>query len=320
MSTKVFIDTDIALGSQNADVDDAVAILLALCEPTLEIVGISPCSGNVPGIKSGPNLDALLVRSGKEDIPHASCAAASWDQSGWVQETRWNKQPKEDHPSVFGNGQSASEFLAQTVLHSEEPVTVITIGPLTNIATALASHSDCKTHIKEIRMMGGTWKMPGIQGQLKEFNMLCDPEAAHFVMQSGIPIVMFPLDVTKKRKVTPEDVQCWVDSDSPFLQKLGICCQNFMTYRAKRDGYDSPYAFFHDVMPIISLLHPSWFTLSPCDLQVDVDGAYTRGMTVIDFKKRTRPELRDSIAIDVDAEAVFHYVISKLSESYKARS
>lgn len=307
MRQRVFIDTDIALGCQNADVDDAVALLLALAEPSLSVIGISPSSGNVPGKKSGPCLDSLLKRIGRDGIPHASFPSALWDTSKWVADTRWAKQPPETFPAVFGNGMQAAEFMARTILREVNPVTVITIGPLTNLATSLVAYPNLKDHIAQLVMMGGTWKMPGYAGQTKEFNILCDPEAASYVMNSGIPVMMFGLDVTKKRKIVPTDLEAWLHSGS-FLHDIGERCSAFMHYRAKRDGYNIPYAFFHDVMPIAFLVHHQWFAMKPCDIQVAADGEFTRGMTIVDFKKRQRACLKDQIAVDVDSDAVFSYV------------
>ncbi len=313
---RVYIDTDIALGCQNADVDDAVAVLLALAEPSLSVIGISPSSGNVPGFKSGPCLDALLNRIGKSDVPHASFASGLWDQSGWVASHRWINQPKEKTFGSYGNEMRSADFMVNTLLAEKEPVEMITIGPLSNLATALVLCSEIKKKITHLSMMGGTWKTPGVGGNPIEFNMLCDPEAASFVMQSGIPVRMFGLDVTKKRKITPPDMQPWINSSSPFLRDLGEKCIAFMEFRAKRDGYDTSYAFFHDVMPVLSLVHPEWFTMRPCDIQVDTQGEFTRGMTVIDFKKRTRSALSDAVAIDVDCDRVFSYVLNAFLATY----
>lgn len=310
----ILIDSDMALGSKNADVDDALAILLALSEPALSVKGISPSAGNVPGEKSGPNIDRLLRMIGST-VEHASFAARCWNPSLWVYK-RWEKQEPVEMQRTFGNGMTSADFIAGKLLKSSEPLYVVTIGPLTNIAAALSMYPEVVHKIKALYMMGGSWHEPGVGGGEAEFNMLCDPEAAQFVFSFPLKIVMFGLDVTKKRKIVPDDLKSWMNSGSPFLRYLAQECISFMHFRAQRDGYEIPYAFFHDVMPIIGLLYPEWFTFVPCKIDIDTDGEFTRGKTLIDIKLRGEKAFPHLVAKDVDAEETFCYVCSKIMSSY----
>ncbi|WP_428770754.1 nucleoside hydrolase [Treponema sp. HNW] len=310
----VLLDSDMALGSKHADVDDAIAILLALSESGLSVKGISPSAGNVSGEKSGANIDRLLRIIGCT-VEHASFPSHTWDPSLWIY-NRWAKQESSEIKTCFGNQMRSVDFIAAKLLESPEPLYIITIGPLTNIATLLSIYPESVQKIKAVYMMGGSWYTPGVDGGEAEFNILCDPEAAQFVFSFPLKIVMCGLDITKKRKIFPRDLSPWIDSGRPFLKYLAEVCISFMNFRALRDGYHPPYAFFHDVMPILALLYPEWFTFVPCKIDIDTDGEFVRGKTIIDVKLRGRQSFPHLVAKDVDEEKVLYYVVSKIMSAY----
>ncbi|MBR1920149.1 MAG: nucleoside hydrolase [Spirochaetales bacterium] len=315
--TSIIIDSDMALGCRNADVDDAIAILVALSEKELEVIGISPSAGNVPGDYSGPNIDRLLRIIGRESVPHARRASAFVSEDHWIEEGRWKALGLAEQDPALLEGERSVDFLIRRLSEASEPVVLVNIGPLTNLALALKVEPRIERKIKALYMMGGTWFMPGVGGKDKEFNILADIDAAASVFLSNLKIVIFPLDVTKKRKIYPEDLALWKDSSSAFSRYLYNECTAFMKARAKRDGYPDPHAFFHDVLPVLAIDHPEWFSLTPCSVHIDTIGERTRGKMVVDTKLRGRREHRHLIATDVRENEVLKYVISRIDECYK---
>lgn len=315
--TSVIIDSDMALGCPKADVDDAIAILVALSEPGLEVIGISPSAGNVPGEYSGPNINRLLKEIGRESVPHARRASAFVSEDHWIEEGRWKALGLPEQDPALLEGERSVDFIIRRLSEAKEPVVFINIGPLTNLALALKVEPRIAKKIKALYMMGGTWFMPGVGGKDKEFNIFADIDAAARVFLTDLKIVIFPLDVTKKKKIYPEELSLWKDSSSAFSRYLYNECTAFMAARAKRDGYPDPHAFFHDVMPVLAIDHPDWFSLTPCTVHIDTTGENTRGKMVVDTKLRGRKEHRHLIATDVKEDKVLEYVLSRIDECYK---
>ena len=268
----VIIDTDPGL-------DDAMALLMALASNDLDIRGITTTAGNglveqhsnnalsileyvgatIP-VYSGANQPILQPRSGATKI-HGESAL------GGV------KLPKAKKLKV--ENLTAVEFMAKELLGSDKKVSLIALGPLTNVAILLASTPEVKTHIKEIILMGGA-AVGGNRTPVAEFNIWQDPEAAHIVFASGIPIIMCGLDVTRKAVLKKEDLNR-IESVggkagrlfSEILKELAI---------QQRDG-----VVVHDAVAMARALKPSLFTGSAHYVAIDLTGAHTRGCTVTDF-------------------------------------
>ncbi len=312
--TPIIIDSDMALGSSHADIDDAIAILLALDNPSLDVLAITGSGGNVSVDHSCRNIDRLLKLLGKSDIPHCFSMSRPLDATLWV-DARWRQQEQED---ILGQDCSftSSDLIRKTLRESSVPITLISLGPLTNIALALVTEPELCKKVRKLVMMGGSFRTPGVSGGPAEFNIKADPEAAALVMCLPIDILMFGLDVTKKKTVRPEDIVQWDRGDSPFLRYLHDASEAFMHFRAKRDGYDEPYAFFHDALPVIYLSNPELFEMVPCSISVDTSGFLTRGVTVIDTKILAC-DARHQYAADVDEEKVFSLILNRVSDGYR---
>ncbi len=312
----VIIDTDLAFGSNRSEIDDAVALALAFAQPSWDIIGVTAVGGNVPAAIASQNVDKFLKRLGKSDIPHSWSTRLPLDPSLWVR-VRW-KELEQEAPTEIPEGFISPELLLyRLIMESSEPVTLVPIGSLTNIALLLRTYPSCIPHIKEILMMGGSWRMPGAKG-LAEFNILVDPESARIVFDSPLHITMFGLDVTKKQPVYPDDIVLWKEIPSSFIRDIYTNAVAFMQARAMRDGYATPYSFFHDGMPVMASSHPEFFTFRDCTITVDTEGTYTRGMTIVDFKDRSASGFKHRIAIDVDATSYLSTVLETISNAWGA--
>lgn len=306
----VIIDTDLAFGSPHADVDDVVALLLCLASDQFSVRAVLASGGNVPSERASAHIENVLTRTGNAHIPHSYSIARPFDPSLWVQ-MRWKNLEEEYLPPPPPDALNSAALLTKILLESDEPLDLITIGALSNVAIAYTHNPAIAQKIGRIYMMGGSQRMRGV-GILSEFNIAVDPIAASIVFESGIPITMFGLDVTKKRRIYPKDIQPWNNSTMPFVKELHDAAVSFMKYRAKRDNYDEPYAFFHDAMPVLYCMYPHLFNIKKCTIRVDTDGEYTRGMTVIDFKERKGKKLCHEVALDVDADECLNVIIQDI--------
>lgn len=308
----ILIDTDIGFGSGKSDVDDVLAIMLARSLPCLDIVAITPVGGNVEVARASANLHAFLKRTGMAGIPHAWSSSRPLDPKMLAKSELWDRAPPqrvekpEDAPRI-----DSVDLILKTVGETAEALTIVAIGPLSNIAIALAKEPGIAAGIGEIVMMGGSCRAPGSRG-LAEFNILVDPFAAALVFNTGIPVTMFGLDVTTKRRVLPRDLEPWNLPGSPLLQELYESYLKFMLHRAGLSEDGRGFAFFHDAFPIAYFARPEIFTIETCGIDVEIRSGPAYGTTIVDFSAR-----RHRIAMDVDESALMDYVVGTVASEWK---
>ena len=315
----ILIDTDLAFGSKNADVDDVLAIMLACAVPWLDIVAITPVGGNVSAQKASNNLHRFLARAGMSGIPHAWSAILPLDPKLKVKTELWDRVPgvviekPADAPLI-----DSVDLILKTVKESAQPLTIVAIGPLTNIGIALAKEPEIATNIREIVMMGGSRKISGLHG-LAEFNIWVDPFAAVTVLDSGVPVTMFGLDVTKKRKVLPEDIARWDNPDSPLVRDVHDSYLGFMRFKADLFGPSQYIGFFHDAFPIAYFHDPSLFRIEACEVKIGTDDDVTYGSMMVDFPSSPDAPFpgRHRVAVDVDEAALTEYVVDTIASFWK---
>ena len=314
----ILVDTDIAFGSSNADADDVLALILALSTPGPEIAAITPVGGNVSPEKASRNLHGFLSRVGRSSIPHAWSSARPLDPRSKIESELWDKEPgerpakPEDAPAIDSVG-----LILKTLAEAPAPLTIVAIGPLTNLGVALAREPAIASKIEEIVMMGGSRKVRGIHG-LAEFNIWVDPAAAAIVFGSGLPVRVFGLDVTKKRKVLPQDLAPWAASDSPLVRDVHESVLGFMRYKAELFGQDYCAGYFHDAFPIAYFHDPGLFSFKPCGIEVGLGVDESYGVTNIAFGLADGPEEEKAgcphrFAVDVDAAALTEWVIRTIA-------
>ena len=200
---KLIIDTD-------PGIDDAAAIAIVLSEPSLDVKLIACVSGNV-GIEHTTNNALKLLTFLNKDIPVAKGAAAPLLRDNRFATNAHGKSgmggfefPEPKKELLLEENAVMSEY--RTLMASEEKMTILTLGPLTNIALLISTFPEVKEKIEEIIMMGGSTERGNI-GIYGEFNVTIDPEAAKMVFRSGIPITMVGLDIGRKARLMVEDLE-----------------------------------------------------------------------------------------------------------------
>jgi pyrimidine-specific ribonucleoside hydrolase len=197
----------------------------------------------------------------------------------------------------------AVEFLRHTLLNAPAPVTLIPLAPLTNIATLLIQHPAVKSQIKQIVLMGGAVGM-GNSAAVAEFNVRQDPEAADMVFTSGLPIVMYGLDVFRQVRFTRAEAEAFAQSDRPAAQLAG----RLLTFAM--DNFGREEATIGDAGAVASVIDPGGLSSEQWPVRVELQGHWTRGQTVVDRRPWIttqreapwQPAMETSIAVAVDVD------------------
>ncbi|KGJ06199.1 purine nucleosidase [Paracoccus halophilus] len=300
MPRKIIIDTD-------PGQDDAVAILLALASPELEVLGLSVVAGNVPLHHTERNARMICELAGRPDLPvHAGCDAPMARALITAEHVHGRtgldgiSLPAPSMPLAPGH---AVDFLIET-LRRKAPgtVTLVPIGPLTNIATAFQRAPDIVARVQEIVLMGGAYFEVGNITPAAEFNIHVDPEAARLVFASGVPLTVMPLDVTHKALTS----RAWVE-EMRALGPVGRAVASWTDFyeRHDREKYGSEGAPLHDPCTIAWLLRPELFSGRHINVEIETRGEFTLGMTVADWWRVSGRKPNATFIRDLDAKGFF---------------
>ena len=324
---RIIIDTD-------PGVDDAMAIFLALRSPELKVEAITPVSGNVPLALTLPNALRLIEIAGHPEIPVAAGAAVPLVRhlitASYVHGNNGLGGVEFPEPKIKPVKETASEIIRRIVRENPGEITLVPIGPVTNIATALRSDPEIAKMIPAIVMMGGSISAGNIT-PAAEFNLYVDPEAARAVFDSGIPITMVGLDVTRKVQLMDEHVAKLAAAQNPVSQAAAKIMRNAIdTVRKIGIGNGS---MMHDPLAVASMIDPEILTLRDYHIDIETAGEFTAGMTVAWAKGPVRvsppmaeagnaPAERDTtfrpnakVAVDVNPERFFNLLIPRLTQS-----
>ena len=306
---KIIIDTD-------PGQDDAIAILLALASPELDVLGITAVAGNVPLHLTERNARIICELAGRPDIPVFAGADTPISRTLVTAEHVHGKTgldgPKLADPTMPLQDTHAVDFLIET-LQTEAPgsVTLVPIGPLTNIALALKRAPELADRIGEIVLMGGAYFEVGNITPAAEFNIYVDPEAADIVFRSGVPLVAMPLDVTHKALTTKPRIDAFRALNTETGRMVAAWTDFFERFDMEK--YGSEGAPLHDPCTIAYLLQPDLFSGRHINVEIETGSDLTRGMTVADWWRVTERSANAQFIGDVDADGFFALLIERLA-------
>lgn len=307
---KIIIDTD-------PGQDDAVAILLALASPDeIDVLGITAVAGNVPLDLTAKNARIVCELAGHTHVPvYAGCDRPLTRPLVTAEHVHGKTGldgpalPDPRMPLADGHG---VDFIIDT-LRAHEPgtVTLCSLGPLTNIASAFLKAPDIIDHVQEIVLMGGAYFEVGNYTPSAEFNIYVDPEAAEIVFKSGIHIVVMPLDVTHDALVTRHRNDAFRALDS----KIGHAVADWMGFfeRFDTEKYGSEGAPLHDPCVTAYLIRPDLFTGRHINVQIETHSKLTLGMTVADWWGVTDHPPNAMFMGEVDADGFFDLLTERLA-------
>ncbi len=307
---KIIIDTD-------PGQDDAVAILLALASPELDVVGITAVAGNVPLQLTEKNALKICELAGRRDVKVFSGAIRPLVRQLVTAEHVHGKTgldgPDLPEPTMKLQEQHAVDFIVETLMR-EEPgtITLCPLGPLTNVALALVREPRIAPRIKEIVLMGGGFFEGGNVTPAAEFNIYVDPHAADVVFRSGVPIVVMPLDVTHKALTTAKRVEAFRKMGSKVGDATAALLDFFERFDEEKYGTDG--GPLHDPCVIAYLLKPDLFKGRHCNVSVETASDLTMGMTVIDWWGVTDRPKNATVMRDIDSDGFFALLTERLGQ------
>ena len=286
--------------------DDAVALMLACGHPDLDLLAVTTVAGNVPIEKTTRNALRVLALVGRHDVPVGVGASGPLKRPLHTAEDIHGESgldgPEELPDADFGpDERGAVELISETLRASREPVTLVPVGPLTNIALLLRRHPDLKARIARVSLMGGSIGL-GNTTPAAEFNIYVDPEAASEVFESGLPITMSGLDVTHLADVGPEERKLLRATG-----RVGGVVAGFLDYFAA--NYENTFGFddppLHDPVAVAAVLEPGLLKTRPMRVDVECGSELTRGETVCDFHGVTGKRPNADVGVELDREAFF---------------
>jgi inosine-uridine nucleoside N-ribohydrolase len=321
---RIILDTD-------PGVDDAMAIFLALRSPELKVEAITAVSGNVPLELTLPNALRLVEIAGRTDVPVAGGASVPLVRklitAKYVHGN--NGLGGVDFPAAKLKpvAETAAALISRLVRSNPGQITIVAVGPLTNIATVLRADPELAGMIPQIVIMGGSLSGGNIT-PAAEFNLYVDPEAARIVFDAGIPLNMVGLDVTEKVLLREDHIQVLEHAQNPVSQAAGKIMRATLT--RTRQGTDATVIAMHDPLTVASLIDPKLLTFKDYYVEVETEGELTAGMTVgyasgpvrssapmASAKPQPDPETsfrpNAKVATTVDAERFFNLLLPRLT-------
>ncbi len=310
MARRIIIDTD-------PGQDDAVAILLALASPELEVLGITAVAGNVPLPLTSRNARMVCELAGRTDIPVFAGCDVPLERKLVTAEHVHGKTgldgPELPDPVMPLQERHAVDFLIDTLrAEPSSTVTLCPLGPLTNIATAFRRAPDIVDRVQEIVLMGGAYFEVGNYTPAAEFNIYVDPEAAADVFGSGVPLVVMPLDVTHKALVTKPRNDAIRALGTPVGKAVAEMTDFFERFDLEK--YGSEGAPLHDPCVTAYLLAPEIFSGRHINVEIETVSELTLGMTVADWWGVSGRTPNATFIGDLDADAFFTLLTERLAK------
>ncbi|CAA2933686.1 probable uridine nucleosidase 2 [Olea europaea subsp. europaea] len=315
---KIIIDTD-------PGIDDAMAIFLALKSPEVEVIGLSTIYGNVYTTLATKNALHLLEIAERTDIPVAEGSHVTINKgtklriADFVHGTdglgNQNFPPPKGKPIEL----SAADFLIQQANLYPGKVTVVALGPLTNVALAIQSDPSFVKNIGQIVLLGGAFAVNGNVNPAAEANIFGDPEAADIVFTSGADVLAVGINVTHQVVLTDADRDKLAESNGKFAQYLNKILDVYFSYH--HDAYSTKGVYLHDPTALLAAVNPSLITCTEGAVRVQTTGI-TRGLTLFYNKQKRFVEVTEwsdkpsvKVAVTVDAPAVVKLVMERLTHS-----
>jgi inosine-uridine nucleoside N-ribohydrolase len=292
--------------------DDALALLLALASPEVELLGVTTVAGNQTLAKTTVNALKVLELVGRQDVPVAAGAARPL-----VRELRVARDvhgdtgldgPDLPEPRTVPVARHAVDFIADTLRAATAPVTLVPIGPLTNIGLFLARHPELADRLERIVLMGGAIAEGNVT-PAAEFNVWVDPEAAVRVFTSGIDVTMIGLDVTHRALLLPEHVDRLRAGG-----RVGTVVAELHGFYARfhKAVYDFPGAPVHDAVAVAHVIAPGLVETAHRHVAIECGSELCRGRTVVDLWRKLGHAPNAHVGVGIDADGFLSLLVERL--------
>ncbi|XP_031494556.1 probable uridine nucleosidase 2 isoform X2 [Nymphaea colorata] len=314
MKKKIIIDTD-------PGIDDAMAIFLALQSPELQVIGLTTIFGNVYTTLATRNALHLLEVAQRQDIPVAEGSHVTITRGTKLHIANFvhgaDGLGNMNFPTPTGKAieQTAAAFLVSNANLYPGQVTVVALGPLTNIALAMQLDPEFPRKVRQIILLGGAFSVNGNVNPAAEANVFGDPDAADMVLTSGADILAIGINITHQVVMTVEREElanCGGRCAQLLSKMLGVY------YAYHHESYGTEGVYLHDPTTLVAAIDPAFFTYVEGVVRVQTTGI-TRGLTVFDNSKKRYGEIspwcnqpKVKVAVTVDGQAVLKLVKERL--------
>ncbi|HUG35195.1 MAG TPA: nucleoside hydrolase [Anaerolineales bacterium] len=318
MPKRILLDTD-------PGIDDSLAILLALASPEVSLEGLSVVHGNCSLEQATVNALSVLELANANHIPVAmGCELPLVQPSLLAPETHGNTglgYASLPDPKNKPIGRHGCDFLIERILSNPGEITLVAIGPLTNVALAIRQEPRIVSALKELIIMGGAIRHEGNSTALAEFNTHVDPHAAHIVYHAGIPTTLVPLDVTYQCILTKADVDRLLQIDSPLTPFVADSTRFYMEFHDKFQGVQG--CAINDPLALALTFAPEVCDYQEIPVEVDLSGGISMGKTIGDFYNYNKKPAKLKVALGVrprDFIELFLERMEKLAKSTPPRT
>ena len=314
-------------------IDDALALIYAAASPDADIVAVTCCSGNVEARQVAVNTRAVLELAGRDDVevalgrevplvrPLVTAPETHGPHGlGYASLPEPTRQLSDRH---------AADLLIDEARRAPNQITLVTLGPLTNLAIALMREPELPHLLNGLVMMAGSYRSPGNTAATTEWNVAVDPEAMQVVLAgwAACPSVPRPLalglDVTERARLTPDHLgRLHAAAGKPeadaLLTFVGDALRFYMEFHSRYDGFYG--AFIHDALALAAALDRSLVRAEPVAVEVELGGTWTTGETVTDWRRRWGRPPNADVVVEADTETFFERFIERVGSLAAARA
>jgi purine nucleosidase len=313
--THIILDTD-------PGIDDSLAILFALASPEISLDGLSVVHGNSSAVQGTINTLSVLELAKASHVPvYKGCDLPLVQPSLLAPETHGEQgigYAKLPAPQTKPQVQHASDFLIEGIMSKPGEVSLVCIGPLTNLALAIRKEPRIVENVKEVFIMGGAIRREGNTTPLAEFNTFVDPHAAHIVFHSGMPITFTPLDVTYQCIFLPDDLNRLLKIDSPVTKFIADATRFYMEFH---DEYQKIQGcVINDPLTMALTFMPELCDYQDLYVDVDLSGGVSMGKTFADFYHMTGKPANMKVALGVRPRDFMELFLERMEKLAKSLS
>jgi len=323
----VILDTDPGIGSPGSDVDDGLAIALALLHPACELLGLTIVAGNVAHEEGLANALRLLEIAGRPEIPVvpgatrpllADPAPIRQAMAARRQESvkRFWDLPPFEAPRLTPAEARAPAFILEAARRRPGEITLVAIGPCTNVAAALLLDQGLARLLGGIVIMGGAIRVGGLVNPAVEFNAACDPESLAVVLASGAPVTLVPLDATTQTFMRAEHLDRLAAGGTPLHRFLAATSRPWLRFAV--EVRRQPGFWLHDPLALAAALDPGILRATPMHVAVELAGKLTAGQ-LLGYAESTRylfpapGPANAQVALDLDEPRFMELFLSALA-------
>ena len=309
MPKHVIIDTD-------PGIDDALAILLALASPEIILDGITCIHGNASTKQTTRNALAILELAQAGHVPvYKGCELPLVKEALLSPETHGNSglgYAELPEPLIQPQAGHGSDYLIEQIMSRPGEVTLVAIGPLTNLAIAIRKEPRIVQNVKEVFIMGGAGQHPGNTTALAEYNTFVDPHAAHIVFHSGMPMILTPLDVTYQCIFTPEDLKRLQRLDSPITKFITDSTRFYMEFHDEYQSIEG--CVINDPMTLALTYMPEICDYQELVMDVDISTGVGLGNTFADFYNYEKKKPNMKVAMGVRPRMFMELFLERMEQ------